>query len=445
MPAVSEPRQNLSPFAHRDFTLYLVARVTGVIATEMLSVAVAWQIYDITRKPLDLGLVGLAQFFPGVLLFLLAGHIADLFPRKRVLVGCYLGYALCAALLLHLALVGVFRVAPIYLAVTMVGVVRTFDGPVRTSLLTELVPEEVFPTAVALQSSFNKAAQMAGPVVGGLIYGVSGGPRLVYLGGLIGFAMAIVAAVPMQGRVRATMPNVPPRLGLARGNRMPTGRDLRTLLAGLRYIREHKIVLGAISLDLFAVLLGGAVALLPVYARDILKTGPWGLGLLRSAPGIGATIMGAVVAHRSLRKNVGVLMLWSVAIFGAATVVFGLSRNLLLSMAALLVLGASDMVSVIVRQTVVQIATPDEMRGRVSAVNMLFIGTSNQLGEFESGLTAAWFGTVPAVVLGGLGSLAVVGLWAWKFPELRKVNQLTAEELRHTAAQVLMDKTPTAP
>jgi MFS family permease len=430
MPAVSESAHNLSPFAYRGFALYLVARVTGVIATEMLSIAVAWQVYEITRKPLNLGLVGLAQFFPGVLLFLLAGHVADRFPRKRTLVGCYLAYAFCAALLLHLALGHVSVVAPIYLAVTMVGVVRTFDGPVRSALLTELVPNEVFPTAVALHGSFNKAAQMTGPMLGGLIYAASGGPRLVYLGGLIGFAIAVAAAIPMPGRARP---------GLALPNGRPAGRDLRTLVAGLRYIREHRIVLGAISLDLFAVLLGGAVALLPVYARDILKTGPWGLGLLRAAPGIGATIMGAVVAHRSLRKNVGALMLWCVALFGATTVVFGLSRNLLLSLAALLVLGASDMVSVIVRQTVVQVATPDEMRGRVSAVNMLFIGTSNQLGEFESGLTAAWFGTVPAVVLGGIGSLAVVAIWAWVFPELRKVNQLTAEELRHTT---LMNEAP---
>jgi MFS family permease len=440
MPAAAESAHNLSPFAYRGFALYLMARATGVIATEMLSVAVAWQVYEITRKPLNLGLVGLAQFFPGVLLFLLAGHVADRFARKRTLVGCYLAYAFCAALLLHLAMAQVSVVAPIYLAVTMVGVVRTFDGPVRTSLLTELVPDKVFPTAVALHGSFNKAAQMTGPMLGGLIYAASGGPRLVYLGGLIGFAIAVAAAIPLPGRVRSVMPETVLRPGFALPNGRPAGRDLRTLLAGLRYIREHRIVLGAISLDLFAVLLGGAVALLPVYARDILKTGPWGLGLLRAAPGIGATIMGAVVAHRSLRKNVGALMLWCVALFGATTVVFGLSRNLWLSLAALLVLGASDMVSVIVRQTVVQVATPDEMRGRVSAVNMLFIGTSNQLGEFESGLTAAWFGTVPAVVLGGIGSLVVVAIWAWVFPELRKVNQLTAEELRHTT---LMNEAPT--
>ena len=403
-----------SPFAHRSFVLYLIARVTSVISTEMLSVAVAWQVYAITHRPLDLGLVGLAQLLPGVLLFLFAGHVADHFPRKRVLVGCYLGYALCAALLLHLAVHGGSFVAPIYLAVSLVGVVRTFDGPVRMSLLTEVVPEEVFPTAVALHGSFNKAAQMTGPVLGGLIYAFSGGPRFVYLGAMVGFAIAIAAAIPMRGRVCATVSN---------------GRDLRTLLAGLRYIRDHRIILGVLSLDLFAVLLGGAVALMPVYARDILRTGPWGLGLLRSAPGIGATIIGAVVAHRRPQKNIGALMLWCVAVFGVATIVFGLSRNLLLSLAALFILGAGDMISVIVRQTLVQIATPDSMRGRVSAINVLFIGTSNQLGEFESGVTAAWFGTVPAVVLGGIGTLAVVALWAWIFPELRKVNQLTAEQL----------------
>ena len=234
---------------------------------------------------------------------------------------------------------------------------------------------------------------------------------------------------PARSPARQPPRSATPIVGRARAAK-PSGRDLRSVLAGLHYIGEHRIILGAISLDLFAVLLGGAVALLPVYARDILKTGPWGLGLLRSAPAIGAALMGAVVAHWRLRKHVGRVMLWCVALFGTATVVFGLSRNLLLSLASLLILGAGDMVSVIIRQTLVQIATPDDMRGRVSAVNMLFIGTSNQFGEFESGVTAAWFGTVPAVVLGGVGSIVVVALWAWLFPELRKVNQLSAEELR---------------
>lgn len=416
-------------FEHRGFVLFAISRLLGVIAIEMVSVAVGWQVYAISHKPLDLGLVGLAQCIPGVLLFLVAGHAADRFSRKRLLVACYAGYAFCAALLLHFALRGTARVAPVYAAVLLLGVVRTFDGPVRTSLLTEVVPEEVFPAAVAWNGSIHKMAQMTGPILGGLIYALAGGPVPVYLAGAIACVAASATAVPIVGRSRAAK---------------PSGRDLRSVLAGLHYIREHRIILGAISLDLFAVLLGGAVALLPVYARDILKTGPWGLGLLRSAPGIGATLVGAVVAHWRLRKQVGKVMLWCIAVFGAATIVFGLSRNLLLSMTALLILGAGDMVSMIVRQTLVQVATPDDMRGRVSAVNMLFIGTSNQLGEFESGITAAWFGTVPAVVLGGVGTIVVVALWAWLFPELRKVDQLTAKELRIGTEQALETGAPTS-
>ena len=375
MSAGHDSKTSFAAFDHRGFVLFVISRLLAVIAIEMVSVAVGWQVYDITHKPLDLGLVGLAQCIPGVLLFLVAGHAADRFSRKRLLVACYSGYAFCAALLLHFALRGVPRVAPVYVAVFLLGVVRTFDGPVRTSLLTEIVPEEVFATAVAWQGSIQKIATMAGPMLGGLIYALAGGPIAVYGAGVIACVAAAATAAPIVGRTRAAKQH---------------GTDLRSVLAGLHYIREHRIILGAISLDLFAVLLGGAVALLPVYARDILKTGPW----------------------------------------GTATIVFGLSRNLLLSLAALLILGAGDMVSMIVRQTLVQIATPDDMRGRVSAVNMLFIGTSNQLGEFESGVTAAWFGTIPAVVLGGVGSIVVVALWAWLFPELRKVDQLTAKELK---------------
>ncbi len=421
-------KTSFATFEHRDFIFFVISRVLSVIAIEAMSVAVGWQVYAISHKPLDLGLVGLAQCIPGVLLFLVAGHVADRFSRKRLLVACYAGYAFCAALLLHFALRGTATVAPVYVAVFLLGVVRTFEGPARASLLTEVVPEEVFPTAVAWHGSIQKTAQMTGPMLGGLIYALAGSPVPVYIAGAIACTAAAATAVPIVGRSRAAA--------------KPSGRDLRSVLAGLRYIREHRIILGAISLDLFAVLLGGAVALLPVYARDILKTGPWGLGLLRSAPGIGAMLVGAVVAHWPLRKQVGKVMLWCIAVFGAATIVFGLSHNLLLSLMALLILGAGDMVSMIVRQTLVQVATPDDMRGRVSAVNMLFIGTSNQLGEFESGITAAWFGTVPAVILGGVGSIAVVALWAWLFPELRKVDQLTAKELRIGAEQALETGAP---
>jgi MFS family permease len=414
MSAGPDSKASYAAFRYRSFVLFAISRTLTVIAVEMVSVAVGWQIYELTHKPLSLGLAGLAQCIPGVLLFLAAGHAADRFARKRVLIACCCGYALCAALLLQFGWRGVAKVAPIYAVVFLFGVVRTFDGPIRISLLTEVVPEEVFATAVAWMGSIQKTAAMTGPMLGGLIYAL-GGPIPVYAGGMVACAAAAAIAAPMVGRTRTAK---------------PSGTDLRTVLAGVHYIREHRIILGAISLDLFAVLLGGAVALLPVYARDILKTGPWGLGLLRSAPAIGATLMGGVVAHWRLRKHVGKLMLWCVAAFGTATIVFGLSRNLLLSLASLLILGAVDMVSVIIRQTLVQLGTPDEMRGRVSAVNMLFIGTSNQLGEFESGVTAAWFGTVPAVVLGGVGSIVVVALWAWLFPELRRVDQLRSEELR---------------
>ncbi len=413
-----ESRTSFASFAHRAFVLFVIARLLSVIAIEMVSVSVGWQVYEITHRPLDLGLVGLAECIPGILLFLVAGNAADHFSRKRLLVTCYLGYGLCATLLLHFALRGVTTVTPIYVAVFLLGTVRTFDNPARSALLTEIVPTELFPTAVAWQGSILKMATLTGPMLGGFIYTLAGGPRPVYLTGAIASVIAAAVAVLIVGRKRAARMSRP---------------NLRSMLAGLHYIHGHRIILGAISLDLFAVLLGGAVALLPVYARDILKTGPWGLGLLRSAPGTGAMLMGVLVAHVRLQK-VGKVMLSCIVVFGTATVIFGLSHNLLLSLAALLILGAGDMVSVIIRQTLVQVATPDDMRGRVSAVNSLFVSTSNQLGAFESGVTAAWFGTVPAVVLGGLGSIVVAALWAWLFPVLRNADQLTVEELRPGAA-----------
>jgi MFS family permease len=391
------------------------SRVLSVTALEMLSVAVGWQVYEITHRPLDLGLIGLAQFLPGVLLFLASGHASDRFPRKRILVACYCSYALCAALLLRFTLgPGPSTVLPIYLTVLLIGVVRAFEGPARQAIVPELVSAEHFPNAVAWGGSVMKAAQIAGPALGGIIYAFAGGPAAVYGTAFVAYLGAVTVAAPIVGRSRA---------GTARV------RDMRTLLAGLRYIRENKLLLGSISLDLFAVLLGGAVALLPVYARDILRTGPWGLGLLRAAPGVGAVLMGVVVARWPLRRNVGAVMLWCVAGFGVFTVVFAFSRSFALSLVALGLTGAMDMVSVIIRQTLVQTATPDAMRGRVSAVNMLFIGASNELGQFESGVTAAWFGTVAAAALGGFGTLAVVALWAWMFPQLRKADQLIAPEV----------------
>jgi len=291
----------------------------------------------------------------------------------------------------------------------LVGVVRSFNGAAGQSMVPQLVPEEHFPNAVAWAQTVFNAATIIGPALGGLIYAIFRGPGAVYASSMVAAAISVIAAS---------------RIRLNPATRAPEPVSLATLLAGLRFIWEKKLVLGTISLDLFAVLLGGAVALLPVYAREILHTGPWGLGILRSAPAVGAVTTAVLLAHQPLRRHAGITMLWCVAGFGIFTIVFGLSRNLLGSLMALLLLGASDMVSVIIRGTLVQLSTPDAMRGRVSAVNSLFIGTSNEFGQFESGLTAHWFGTVPAVVIGGVGTLVVIGLWAWLFPELRRADTL---------------------
>ncbi len=398
----------LAAFGFPDFTLFQAARFFIVAAQEMQSVAVGWQVYEITKRPLDLGLVGLAQFAPVMLLFLLAGHTVDRFPRNKVLLCCYSGFALCSGLLLTISWRGAQSVLPIYIVVVLLGVVRAFNMPAGRALLPQLVPEEHFPNAVTWNASTFQAATICGPAIGGFLYHVSHGPMVVY-----GTAMVISVAATL------SMLRVRPRVTARR--REPT--SLTTVLAGFRYIWEQKIILGSISLDMFAVLLGGAVALLPVYAREILHTGPWGLGLLRSAPGVGAGFMALFLAYKPLRRQVGIIMLWCVAGFGVFTIAFGLSTSLTLSLVSLVLVGASDMVSVVIRGTLVQIATPDEMRGRVSAVDMIFIGTSNELGQFESGLTAQWFGTVPAVVLGGLGTLAIIAIWAWRFPELRNADR----------------------
>jgi MFS family permease len=397
-------------FTYPDFVSYATARFFIVVALEMQSVAVGWQVYEITHRALDLGLVGLAQFLPGVVLFLASGHAADHFDRRRLLIGCYAGFALCSGLLLTIALREAGMVYPIYAVLVLLGVVRSFNAPAGRALLPQLVPEEHFPNAVAWNSSIFQAASISGPALGGVVYALFRGPAAVYATAV---TAAIVAGVAMHG--------VRPKLRAR--EREPI--SLRTVFAGLHYIWQQKVILGSISLDLFAVLLGGAVALLPVYAREILHTGPWGLGLLRSAPAIGAAGMAVLMAHRPLRRRAGATMLWCVAGFGLFTIVFGISRSIVLSMIALILVGATDMVSVIVRATLVQLGTPDEMRGRVNAVDMLFIGASNEFGEFESGLTAHWFGTVPAVVLGGVGTLLVVAIWAWRFPEIRRTEQLS--------------------
>jgi MFS family permease len=396
-------------FAYPDLALYQIARFFIVGALEMQSVAVGWQVYEITRRPLDLGLVGLAQFLPGVFLFLVAGHAADRHDRKRLLNICYCGFVVCSGLLLFATLRGIRSVHFIYAVLLFLGVVRCFNWPASRALLPQLVPMEYFSKAVAWNASTFQAATILGPAIGGVLYAAMQGPSIVYGGATLSGVIALLATLRITSKSQV---------------RPAQDMSLHTVMAGFRYVWREKVVLGSISLDMFAVLLGGAVALLPVYASEILKTGPWGLGLLRSAPGIGAAMMAIFLAKRPIQRRAGAIMLWCVAGFGVFTILFGVSRSLMLSMIALLLVGATDMVSVIIRATLVQFATPDEMRGRVNAVDMLFIGASNELGEFESGLTAHWFGTVPAVVLGGVGTLIVIGLWAWLFPELRKADQI---------------------
>jgi MFS family permease len=420
MPSHDDARAGRAAFTHPGFVLFQVARFLIVSAVEMQAVAVGWQVYEITKRPLDLGYVGLAQFLPGILLFPISGHASDRFERSKVLSVCYAGYAVCFALLLWLTERGVPSMRAIYVVLVLIGIVRSFNATASRSILPQLVPQKHFPNAVAWNASIFQAATILGPSFGGIIYAAFHGPSAVYLIAMITGIGATISSFRIKPEVKAR-PREP--------------MTMKTVFAGLHYIWNKKLILGAISLDLFAVLLGGAVALLPVYAREILHTGPWGLGLLRTAPGVGAAVMAVLLAHRPLRGKSGPTLLWAVAGFGVFTIVFGISRSLILSLIALFLLGASDMISVIIRATLTQLATPDEMRGRVTAVDMIFIGTSNEFGQFESGITAQWFGTVPAVILGGVGTLVVIALWAWWFPELRHAGDLhtvTPETLQPT-------------
>jgi MFS family permease len=409
MPAPADSRAGRVAFTHPAFVIFEIARFLIVSAVEMQAVAVGWQVYEITKRPLDLGYVGLAQFLPGILLFPISGHASDRFERRNVLSACYGGYALCFGLLLVLARRQLHSVHAIYVVLVLIGIVRSFNGTASRSILPQLVSEKHFPNAVAWNASIFQAATILGPSFGGIIYAAFRGPSAVYAIAMVTAVAATISTFQIKPETKAR-PREP--------------MTFKTVFAGLHYIWNKKLILGAISLDLFAVLLGGAVALLPVYAREILHTGPWGLGLLRTAPGVGAALMAILLAHRPMHGKSGQTLLWAVAGFGIFTIIFGLSRSLTLSLISLLLLGASDMISVIIRATLTQLATPDAMRGRVTAVDMIFIGTSNEFGQFESGVTAQWFGTVPAVVLGGVGTLVVIALWAWMFPELREAGDL---------------------
>jgi len=411
-----------SLFKHSAFVQFWFARIASSFGFQMLSVAVGWQIYEITGRALDLGLIGLVQFIPSVLLALPAGHVADQFERRRIVLLGQVLELLAIVVLAALSLMHAAHEVGILILVFAISVAKAFEFPAMQSMLPALVPPPMLARAMAVNGSAGQAAMIMGPALGGLLY--IAGPGTVYV---VSGVLYLIAATLMS---RLRYEQAPPR-------REPA--TLKTLFAGVHFIRQRPDVLGVISLDLFAVLLGGATALLPIFAKDVLHTGPWGLGLLRAAPAVGALLMSFWLARHNMERRVGSIMFASVAGFGVATLVFAISTTLWLSLVALFALGALDMVSMVIRGALVQLDTPDDMRGRVSAVNAIFINTSNQLGEFESGLLAAWVGAIQATLLGGLGTLAVVGLWMWMFPTLRRRQRLHAEpnELAEPAANTL--------
>jgi MFS family permease len=398
----------LAVFRERDPASFLVGRSCATLASQMLAVAVGWHVYALTSDPLALGLVGLSEFLPFVLLVLVGGQVADRVARRSVVLAAYAAEIGCALALLLMVLAQERRTWPIYLTLGVFGASRAFWGPAMQAMLPGLVARGQFAGAVALNSMLFQVAAVTGPILGGLLY--LAGPQVVYGCCATLYMLALLLVL----RIRAsTRPTSPPEAGGG-----------RRFLEGLKFVWRTKLVLGVISLDLFAVLFGGAVALLPIFARDILRTGPAGLGLLRASPGIGAALAAAYLALRPPLDHVGRLLLGGVATFGLCMVVFGLSRSLPLSIAALVVSGCADMLSVYVRGILVPLNTPDALRGRVSAVNWMFIGASNELGEFESGLTASWFGTVRSVVIGGIMTVLVAWSWRWLFPPLRALRRL---------------------
>ncbi|WP_192882276.1 MFS transporter [Paracidovorax avenae] len=409
-PASSAPAPRASSiYQHPGFLAFIVARVAAMFATQVQAVVVAWQVYDLTREPMALACVGLAQFLPMLALLLPAGDLIDRVQRKRILCASWAVGAVCSAVLWWLAGHGAAGVAGIYAVLVLFGASRAFSAPALQSLLPQVVPRERLASAIAANSMLMRTAAIAGPFLGGLLYAAGGG-ELTYAVCLVAFAVgaALMLRVPV---AHAAPPG--PVLGTMR----------ERFGEGIRFIRSRPIILGTISLDLFAVLLGGVIALLPIYAHEVLHVGPEGLGALRSAMPMGEVGMGLYLSLRPFNRRVGTTMFIAVAIFGVANLVFAFSTVFWLSFAALMVAGAADMVSVYIRGSLVQFSTPDAMRGRVSAVNMLFIGSSNELGEFRAGTSAAWLGTVPAAVVGGLCTLGVVGAWAWMFKPLRQVDR----------------------
>ena len=395
---------------HRPFLAFWLARVFTASGFQMLTVAIGWHLYQLTGNVLDLGLVGLVEFAPRVLFMLHTGHVADRYDRRKVAALCQTLQALIALALAVGSFTDNVSRELIFVLAFLLGAARSFEMPATQALLPNVVPPGLFPRAVAASASATQAATIVAPAVGGLLYAL--GSTWVYGPTVALYLIACLLTLSLDAR---------------RQQPQPGRANLDSLLAGIRFIRSRPDILGAISLDLFAVLLGGATALLPVFAKDILLTGAWGLGLLRSAPAVGALLMSLWLARFPVERKVGLTMFTAVGVFGVATIAFGLSTSFWFSLAVLVVLGAADMISMVIRGAFVQLETPDEMRGRVSAVNGLFIGASNQLGEFESGVTAHWFGTVPAVVLGGVGTLVVTGTWMKLFPTLAKRDRLHGE------------------
>jgi MFS family permease len=396
---------------HRQFIFYWLARVSSTMAYQMMAVAIGWQVYDMTNSPLDLGFVGQIQFVPVILGTLVIGHVADHYDRRKVVRACQLGNACAAAVLAIGSLAGGLSVGVIFAVVLVAGTCRAFEGPTLHTLVPSIMPPAILSRAIAAGATAQQTAVITGPALGGFLYIF--GPNVVYFTCFVGFVTASVL------------------VSLIRLERPPKEKKpitLETIFAGFHYIRSRPILLGAISLDLFAVFLGGVTALLPIYARDILQTGPEGLGLLRSSPAIGALMVSAFLARTPLKRNAGKLMFAAVTVYGLSTIVFGLSSWLWLSMAALAVYGGADAISVVVRHSLVQTRTPNEMLGRVMAVNSLFTGTTSNLGQFESGAVAALLGVVPSVLIGGVGAIMIMFLWTRLFPDLVRVQSVVPEK-----------------
>jgi MFS family permease len=406
---------------------FLVQRVANGMAQQMQAVAVGWYVYALTDSALALGFIGLAQFLPTAGLALMAGHAIDRYPRRLILLAAIALEIACYAALAAKAFFGIGGVSSIFAIVAVLGVARAFDHPAQSSLLPGLVSRAAYPRTVALSSMAVQAAVVLGPMAGGTLY---------LLGPTVPFAVA--AALSAIAFIAVFL--IPKHTAQGKGAPLSWTR----LVGGIDFIWKHQAVLGSISLDLFGVLFGGATALLPIFARDILMIGPVGLGLLRSAPALGALMTGLILARRPMARRIGPRVLVAVGLFGAATLLFGLSHNALLSFAALIAVGASDMVNVVTRTTLVQSATPDAIRGRVSAVNTLFIGTSNQLGEFESGVTAAWLGPIGSVVLGGIATIGIAIGWVWVFPALRRLDRFPRPTSAESRADELAGAAPPA-